>query len=273
MMNQQRRMFRGRAGPTDSQLPKQNARRRRAPKKSGDEVRVSKYDTPYVPPAPAAAAAVVEEEVSQHDSDSEEHLGGFVGEAGLVISAAADDADESTRATQQDPSSPNTNPSKKEIRHLLRRIRNVRESMQLSTVGLADPSIYETNVLHAVTNCIVEWRAILRFYPADEVDDPVTVGLQVFETIQQALQCGPLAGGKPGYFKRCGANVASVVVNFLRENVADKEDARALYLSEKQADAVEKWKVNATKAIANDKPPSKSALKKQEKSNKSKKKG
>jgi hypothetical protein len=260
-MNQQRRMFRGRGGPSDSQLPKHNARRRKAPTQDSDRVRVNKY------------AAEDEEKRLKEQADG-------ILRAAVVPNDGENAADdlESINSSERDivdqastekvPSA-DSFPSKKEMHHLLHRIRNVRESMQLSATGLGNPSTYENNVLHAVSNCITEWRAILRFYPEDEIENPRTVGLQVYEMIQQSLQCGPLAGGKPGYFKRCGVDLAKIVLTFLQLNVANKDDALVLYMTEKQGDAIEKWKVSATKAIENDKPPSKSVVKKQETADKS----
>jgi hypothetical protein len=255
-MNQQRRMFRGRAGATDSQLPKQNARRRKGPNQDNDRVRVNKYA--------AADAAEQANQVPLAVPDNSEN----VAHSDNLSSDEKDIMDEDE--TEEVPST-DSNPSTKEMQHLLRRIRNVRESMQLSSTGLGNISTYENNALHAVSNCIAEWRAILRFYADNVIDNPRTVGLQVFEMIQQSLQCGPLAGGKPGYFKRCGADVAKLVLTFLQDNVADKDDALALHMTEKQADAIEKWKVAAAKAIENDNPASKSVKKKEANANKKKK--
>jgi hypothetical protein len=254
-MNQQRRMFRGRAGPSDSQLPKHNARQRKAPTQDSDRVRVNKYAAEdeqirLEKQADAILRAAVVPNEGENAADDLESVG----------SSEEDIADQ---ANAENVPSTKSFPSKSEMQHLLHRIRNVRESMQLSA-GLGNPSTYENNVLHAVSNCITEWRAILRFYPEDEIENPRTVGLQIYEMIQQSLQCGPLAGGKPGYFKRCGVDLAKVVLTFLKANVANKDDALNLFMSEKQADAIEKWKVSATKAIESDKPPSKSVMKKQE---------
>jgi hypothetical protein len=259
-MNQQRRMFRGRGGPSDSQLPKHNARQRKGSTQDSDKVRVNKYAADderkrVEQQADAILRAAVVPDDGENDADDLE-------------STTSSERDLADKATREKAPSTDSFPSKKEMEHLRYRIRNVRESMQLSPTGLGNHSTYENNVLHAVSNCIVEWRAILRFYPEDEIETPRTVGVQVFEMIQQSLQSGPMAGGKPGYFKRCGADLAKVVLTFLQTNVANKDDALALYMTEKQADAIEKWKVSATKAIENDKPPSKSVVKKQEEANK-----
>jgi hypothetical protein len=263
-MNQQRRMFRGRGGPSDSQLPKHNARRRKGPTQDRDRVRVNKYaaEDERNNEAKELADRILRTAVVPNDGENAAD--------DLEISSSSEGDITDQAYTEKLPST-DSFPSKNEMQHLLLRIRNVRESMQLSATGLGNPSTYENNVLHAVSNCITEWRAILRFYPEDEIENPRILGLQVFEMIQQSLQCGPLAGGKPGYFKRCGVDLAKVVLTFLQANVVNKDDALALYMTEKQADAIGKWKVSATKAIENDKPPSKSVVKKQEKANKKKK--
>ncbi|KAL3904320.1 MAG: hypothetical protein SGARI_004976 [Bacillariaceae sp.] len=93
--------------------------------------------------------------------------------------------------------------------------------------------------------------------------------------IQLSLQSGPLAGAKPGYFKRCGSNVAKIVAMYL-EDVIPQTEILALDcmgFSDKQMDAMRKWKANAEKAAANDKAPSKSVLKKQDKAQRAKGKG
>ena len=109
-----------------------------------------------------------------------------------------------------------------------------------------------------------------------------------------AMQTGPLKGSSPGYFKRCGVNVAKMARIFLAkcvrpyrtkdENIAnptrtctdkgidhriealDDSGCAESVLSElrftmKQKDSLGKWMKNADKAIAANKSPSKSALK------------
>lgn len=166
-----------------------------------------------------------------------------------------------------------------EIRHLKRRIKNVQEiSIQTSRDSIAsDLAVYQNNVLNATQNCVNEWRAIARHYriiseddDEDEDDEGISsalrieVGLVVFQLIQLSVQSGPLSGAKPGYFKRCGAEVAKVVLDFLEE-VVPQHDALGIDcmgFTSKQMDAMKKWMVNAGKAVENAKPPSKSMLKK-----------
>ena len=121
-----------------------------------------------------------------------------------------------------------------------------------------------------------------------------TTSLQIHGLIQMAMQTGPLKGSSPGYFKRCGVNVAKMARIFLAkcvrpyrtkdENIAnptrtctdkgidhrietlDDSGCAESVLSElrftmKQKDSLGKWMKNADKAIAANKSPSKSALK------------
>jgi hypothetical protein len=153
-----------------------------------------------------------------------------------------------------------------EIKHLIRRVRNVRESIQLSAAANVSPPTWQQNVLNPVRNCVGEWRAIVNHYQQGELDTSVKApALAVFQLIQMSLQTGPLAGAKPGYFKRCGSQVAIQALEFLNQCVADKEEAAFLHFTEKQVAAIDKWKDNATKAIENDKLASKSIMKKQSK--------
>ena len=101
----------------------------------------------------------------------------------------------------------------------------------------------------------------------DDNDDAMTkkTSLSVFELIQHTLQCGPLAGSNPGYFKRCGGEVAKVVYNYLETIIPDASKQEQMGFSDKQYSVMIKWKDNARKAAENDKPPSKSVLKKQQK--------
>ncbi|KAL7527030.1 hypothetical protein ACHAXR_001766 [Thalassiosira sp. AJA248-18] len=103
-----------------------------------------------------------------------------------------------------------------------------------------------------VRNAVKEWRSILLFhcsvdtnntkhYDGNNEDGVVAVGngennngingndhrnnslnsssQKVFGLIQMSMQSGPLVGSNPGYFKRCGGEVASMAYEFLSEIV------------------------------------------------------
>lgn len=244
--NTSRRIFRGSGGPTDGRLNKHQARRRKTSHATNSST--SKYDGPK--------QEQVDNVTNQEESNQSEH------------DSVEEIVDKSERQSEN-----TTSPADTEIQHLLRRVKNVKESIQLSSEANVNPSTWQQNVLNPVKNCVGEWRAILN-HNQEELDssDTKEPALEVFQLIQMAMQSGPLAGSKPGYFKRCGATAAKQALDFLDASVATKEDATSLQFSEKQAEAIDKWKENAKKAIENDKPPSKSVLKKQAKQRSQKKK-
>ena len=105
-----------------------------------------------------------------------------------------------------------------------------------------------------------------------------SIALKIFGLIQTSMQVGPLKGSNPGYFKRCGVEVAIMAQIFLRDCVViaiddtccDAEKDRSeeeenmidgLRFTERQRDIVKKWMLNADKAVKANKAPSKSALK------------
>lgn len=172
------------------------------------------------------------------------------------------------------------------VKHVQKRIKNVRESIQLST-SLSQPSIWNDNCLNAVKNCVNEWRSIV-LYHGDQTSEKEKLGedyneetcallpddewsistaLQIFNLIQMALQTGPLSGGKPGYFKRCGADVAGLAREFLKSVIGNdiildaSSVEKELRFSKNQKESIEKWMRDAEKAVAANKSPSKSALK------------
>ena len=147
-----------------------------------------------------------------------------------------------------------------ELDHLLRRIKHVQESIQLSSqsTALFNPQTWQENCLFAVRNCVFEYRQIIKYYNisndvrresgngsnhADVASDDYTfvngnehyhesngnanyrmdshtiapVTLKIFGLIQMAIQVGPLKASNPGYFKRCGADVAKQALVFLRQ--------------------------------------------------------
>ena len=159
-----------------------------------------------------------------------------------------------------------------EIKHVKRRLRNVQESIQTST-SIVNPVTWEQNCLNAVANCINEWRSIVvrYFRDGDEQlnEETKLVGKEtsvaVFGLLQLTMQSGPLTGSNPGYFKRCGGDVARAALKLLESDVLTSGDlSSTLLFSDKQVDVIGKWRTNAAKAVENNKPPSKSVLKLQQ---------
>jgi hypothetical protein len=264
-MNTSRRIFRGRAGPTDRQLPKYNARRAKPQRQTEASKTTSKYGNSKLP-----------ENVNQQVDEEIEPLE-IIRPIEIRNAELNESQRESTGNTGENDapvdSTANISPCVKELRHLQKRVKNVIESMQLSD-SITSPKTYQDNVLNAAANCVNEWRQINNRYSRDEDELPEEKKKQavseVFQLIQLSLQCGPLAGSKPGYFKRCGSQVAKVVLDYITTFAPNVDISQALGFTERQAEALETWRVNAQKAVENDKPPSKSQLKKQSKPSKNK---
>lgn len=251
-MDTSRRVFRGKAGPTDRRLPKYNARRRKPPRQKSE---------------PTSAAEAVDDVVNNRDdiSRDDEEDDNFI--PTVIIQEAQQPCNVSTniihheqkeeatdnREDQSQEDSATIVKCQREMKHLIQRVRHVRESMSLSGKAILDSQTYEQNVLNAAANCVNEWRSILCHYPDEIVvaneSSAKAASLQIFELIQQTLQCGPLAGAKPGYFKRCGGPVAKMILQFLESIIPNRDVAHSFQLTTKQADAIEKWKQNARKAI------------------------
>jgi hypothetical protein len=250
-------MFRGRAGPTDSRLPKHNARRRKQQGQTQRETRDVQEEEPVVLVPPEEEEACDGEDGAMIILDSEEEK--------VVVEEEEEDV--------PIPVPKKDNPCCKEMEHLQKRVKKVRESIQLSN-AIANPTTYQQNVLNVVVKCVNELRSIVTHHHQElDPDDPTTkkTSLAVFDLMQHSLQCGPLAGAKPGYFKRCGSQVAMIVYDYLDQIVPHPELGQRMGFTAKQLDVLAKWKSNAQKAAENDKPPSKPALLKQQ--NKKKKKG
>ena len=194
-------------------------------------------------------------EESALDADEEQESSG--GEESSTASPAEDELMMDTPITASSYDKEAEGAFQREVAHLNQRIRNNQSAIQTATT-LANLSTYEINVLKAVQNSCMEWDAIVRHYAALTQNDPKhplckPTALAVFELAQKALQCGPLAGSKPGYFARCGRDVAQVVLDFLQAIPLE-----TMLWTEKQQKAMETWKKNATKAIEKEKGPSKS---------------
>lgn len=251
---QQRRVFRGRGGPNDRRLPKHNARRRRPPPHSreatdGADTAIERYQQ--------HETGEEKSEWSSADAKDEEQM---VEEAVVIQNESLEPPSLDLHFT-------------KEVEHFQQRIRNVTYSIQTSALALNTPSTYQNNVLRAILNCATEWKSTLKYHnekieEALDRKDTHTIAtckacsLSLFGLIQLGLQCGPLAGSKPGYFKRCGSETAKMVLDFLRELAPDRDDLLSIFCSEKQADAVEQWKSDASKAITKDAEPTKHVKKK-----------
>ncbi len=289
-MNTQRRIFRGRGGPTDGRLPKHNARRR---KPTATAESANKVEPKYSGPAPEhqTREGVTEDSEESHchegGEDWEQNKGGNRAKHGyLDVSAASNfatvDPTACTSITTNDDVLDEGNEKKslylQEIKHLKKRIRNVQEGIQTSE-AIASPSAYEQNVLNPVRNCVNEWRSIARHYDATKAHDGNAddmaaeestrtltdesrkdAGLAVFQLIQLSVQSGPLRGAKPGYFKRCGSQVAHIVLAFLEEVIPNDVLGVCMGFSLKQMDVMNQWRCNAQKASLGEKAPSKSAL-------------
>jgi hypothetical protein len=292
-MNTQRRIFRGRGGPTDGRLPKHNARRRKPPK---TEVRANEAEPKYPGPAPwnQTRHGLIEEELEeglgdvegqdqeddeQSNQDKTQNIdsrGDLSGTSplGLTTCVPGTSNDDNNVLDEGDE-------TKKqclvEIKHLKRRLRNVQEGIQTSN-SVGNPTSYKQNVLNPVQNCVNEWRSIARHYGTKKVKDcndhdigsepscsltdesRKDAGLAVFQLIQLSVQSGPLRGGKPGYFKRCGSDVARTVLTFLEEVIPNNILGGCMGFSTKQMQALNLWQSNAQKASLSDKAPSKSAV-------------
>lgn len=280
-MNTQRRIFRGRGGPTDGRLPKHNAGNRRAkrPNQARDARKYSDSDGNKIDVEDTQFRDTMVFEAGEDENTHQLEILLPPPEIQTDKTSSGDLhretclAETTDVAPKKDFADPTIiTPLQKELKHLQRRIKNGRESMQLSQ-SLADPQKYEEIVLNAVANCVNEWRQIKNYYCENDVGSEreeelseakmKEVSLNVFQLVQHSVQCGPLHGGKPGYFKRCGSQVAKIVLGYLLRIVPNQEASQALGFSEKQVKTLESWKSNAEKAVANNQPPSKSQLKKQ----------
>ena len=289
----QRRTFRGRGGPTDRRLPKQNAARRR-PQQLRPQPQTDSACPPQTPADTVLVATFAEEEPT------------------AAASCVSIDEVFQPELEQKDTDllhSTNSNNSmiissvdtllEKELTHLHKRIQNNRFAMSMSAAALANPATYQTNVLGACQNTVKEWRSICNRYCYCEdhacssiIDTKETTqetwrttGQAIFELVQQSVQCGPLAGSRPAYLKRCGADTAKLVHSYLEailvllpnsgadgnsnssSSSSSKQDTiRVLGFTEKQTAAIVTWKRNAQKAAERTgEQPSRSVLKNQEK--------
>ncbi|KAL9178896.1 hypothetical protein ACHAXT_011869 [Thalassiosira profunda] len=219
---QPRRVFRGSGGPTDGRLPpKKTARRKvkyphQAEVSEGDELAAGGCNGPMRGEDDGHAEGERENELAYDEDKLSE---------GAMQQLSLDEAD---GALEEDE-------AHREIAHLRKRIHNVQSALQTSQ-GLSNPEKWRTNCLFPARNVAREWRSILAYHfanggasesteggnrDADSDDDRRdllhSTAREVFGLIQMSLQTGPLVGSNPGYFKRCGGEVASVAFQFLSE--------------------------------------------------------
>jgi hypothetical protein len=254
--NTSRRIFRGRGGANDRRLPKFQARRRKNPAESkqsseNDESNLSNPKIDY--------SAIDAED------DEEEFMVLQINSLDFVGSKLIESSGLEQEEREEDSSPPFSQSERaevaKEVKHLLKRIQNVSQSTALSSTSISNPEIWKANVLNAVQNASHEWHSILLKYNTIIDDSQKSESSNaVYSLIQQAMQSGPLTCSNPGYFKRCGAVVASIALQFLNDTVPDPIE---LQFTERQARSIEKWKVAAESAVSKGKPPTKSQIKKQ----------
>lgn len=235
----QRRVFRGRGGPTDGNLPPKKVTRPRV-----------KYQPEEKQPGPPGR--------------EDEAAGEGVSEVGGVeLASDGNFAEQASPCDDVEGEQENQRDGKfmLEIDHLIKRVQNVQSSLQTSQ-GLADPEKWRTNCLLPTKNVVREWRSIVSFHEAGEgaIEDSDTTGngdsnnndggrddvsetlhstaQKVFGLVQMSMQTGPLVGSNPGYFKRCGGDVASVALVFLREilELAGGADAELGAVAEEAAE-------------------------------------
>lgn len=243
-------MFRGRGGPTDGRLPKQNAARRR----------------PAREPVPEAASPAQDSSASSESERELEQQGSIE----HVPPMEVDNKAPGPITTEDSPveSPPRPSPLQKELQHLQKRISNVQNSF--GSITLYDLPTYQANVLNAVLNCVAEWRHIVGFHGDHLLADQARQGgQQIFELVQASLQTGPLSGAKPGYFKRCGRSVATAVHSYLVRIAATDTQVATLHWTDKQTSAFCTWTqqaLRASESTEDDKiEPSKSVQKQQQK--------
>ena len=255
-MNANRRTYRGQSRPTDGNIPHSLSRRNRALRSEARQRSNALAADRRRAREAAARDCASGDDSDQSDENSIDNNNG--------VRLRDDDVGVEDNSVCNDLSD--------EIKHVKRRLRNVQESIQTST-SIANPVTWEQNCLNAVANCINEWRSIVvrYFRDGDEQlnEETKLVGKEtsvaVFGLLQLTMQSGPLTGSNPGYFKRCGGDVARAALKLLESDVLTSGDlSSTLLFSDKQVDVIGKWRKNAAKAVENNKPPSKSVLKLQQ---------
>ena len=231
--NRERRIFRGRGGPKDGNLPR--SRRRVNKSSSTNEEQIPKYATPIIPinndETTTHVATKSNDDLSSTKSDDNDgtHLNNRMLTEEYPSHDLHNDNDDNDDGVSNNEQQTNQlvvgeeDKQLKEIKHLRKRIFNIQESIKLSNDALCKPKIWEANCLNAVHNCVGEWRSIVAYYTA-KVDYGAElrkeISVEIFGLVQMAMQSGPLTGAKPGYFKRCGHEVAGIAHRFLLKTVS-----------------------------------------------------
>ena len=234
---QQRRVFRGRGRPTDGNIP---------PKKT---------TRPKVKYQGAEAAEENEDKRCEHHDDMRRDINANEAVAVNInnIQQLSLDTDTEPPPPQEVAEKSKLH---LEIEHLQKRINNIQTSIQTSS-GITNPTKWKSNCLLSTRNVVKEWVSILKFHIAhscnnnnnnnndtrheDEEGSNALSSIinhintdesghscnndsllhstsqMVFGLIQMSMQTGPLVGSNPGYFKRCGGEVASIAYEYLNE--------------------------------------------------------
>src|SRR5210317_237150 len=192
----QRRIFRGRGGPRDGNLP---------PKKTRVKV---KYQHNHADCTSASVAQRADDDESDHADDVD------INQLSLDVKNDDDSSTSKLDVGDNDDGDDTHNPLHKEIHHLQKRIENITLSIQASPLGISNPNTWRTNCLNPVKNVVKEWRSILSSHSASEImrqgseyeregnNDDEHVELQklllhetstkVFILLQISMQSGPL---------------------------------------------------------------------------------
>ena len=260
--NTKRRTFRGRGGARDGSLPHSLSRKNRVARREARQISNALANNRRRDREQQRSRNAVQHDDTHHSEPLSDNIqNGNDAEVPAGSVSCGDDM--------------STEELKEEILHLKRRIRNMQESIQLSN-AIVNPATWEQNCLNAVHSCVVEWHMIVSFHYCNTDGDAKAISAELLETghdtclsvfvlIQMALQSGPLVGSNPGYFKRCGGEVARIALKFLTSEVFTGDLATKLLFTDKQIAVIQKWTKNAEKAAKSNKPPSRSMTKFQKK--------
>lgn len=254
---QQRRTFRGRGGPTDGNLPpKKNLRRRVKYQATGSSITAR---TDHDDDDDDDNDIYDDEEGGNHDNNvhdgsimMEQRI------ENLTINTNAtefNDVREGDDDEADDQLLPELKHIRKRIRHLVDSFQTSR-GMGNPSIWQSNCLLPTKNAVKEWRSIVKFYRLheykeerggvggglVTDGAPPDRVESPISINnsnvfvkgagvgdtmevidsttQEVFGLIQMSLQVGPLSGSNPGYFKRCGGEVASMALAFLN-GVAD----------------------------------------------------